>query len=248
MLAVTPELPSGGENLRRLVIVPGHGICREGCTSPQLAALDRSWIGAHPREAELLVQHMTSGVREAAMDPLALLVFSGGQTRVAAGPRAEGLSYLEVARNAAFWGEPAVSARVASEEYARDSFENLLASVARFAQASERWPERVTVVGWGFKAERFTLHARALGFDGRFHYISCNQPRDLTAARAGEDEKLRAVRLDPLCRGPRFSALRAARDPFARGLRYEGIDPALDDYLATLARGRSDPSPPWNPG
>ena len=40
--------------------------------------------------SKALVGHIQAGVRLMAFDPSALLVFSGGQTRAAAGPRDEG--------------------------------------------------------------------------------------------------------------------------------------------------------------
>ena len=48
----------------------------------------------------------------AALDPRALLIFSGGQTRAAAGPRNEGWSYYRVAEYFDWWGysgEPSCS-------------------------------------------------------------------------------------------------------------------------------------------
>lgn len=65
------------------------------------------------------------------MDPEALLLFSGGQTRRAAGPRSEGLSYWVVAEAAGWWGHEDVRNRTFTEEHARDSFENLLFSLCR---------------------------------------------------------------------------------------------------------------------
>jgi hypothetical protein len=37
--------------------------------------------------------------------------------------------------------------RVQTEEFARDSFENLLFSICRFRQVSQKYPERITIVG-----------------------------------------------------------------------------------------------------
>lgn len=44
--------------------------------------------------------------------------------------------------------------RVATEEYAMDSYENLLFAIARFHEVTGRWPERITVVGYGMKQKR----------------------------------------------------------------------------------------------
>jgi len=53
-----------------------------------------------PGEARSFIEHIRLGVEAVAADPKALLLFSGGQTRRAAGPRSEGLSYWVVAEAA----------------------------------------------------------------------------------------------------------------------------------------------------
>ncbi|WFD03333.1 hypothetical protein MOBT1_002022 [Malassezia obtusa] len=53
--------------------------------------------------------------------------------------------------------------RMTTENFALDSFENLLFSIARFREYTGFYPEKVTVVGYKFKEKRFRdLHARAL--------------------------------------------------------------------------------------
>ncbi|WFD00423.1 hypothetical protein MYAM1_003172 [Malassezia yamatoensis] len=71
--------------------------------------------------------------------------------------------------------------RMTTENFALDSFENLLFSIARFREYTGTYPETVTIVGYQFKEKRFRdLHARALRWpmhkpttDGtsRFNYI-----------------------------------------------------------------------------
>lgn len=51
----------------------------------------------------------------AARDPAALLLFSGGQTRKAAGPRSEGLSYWQVADAAGWFNLTDVRSRAFTE-------------------------------------------------------------------------------------------------------------------------------------
>ena len=70
-----------------LIIVPGHGVCRENRTAPDMAGLDTSWVGIFPGEGPCYVEHTQEGVRLASENPKALLVFSGGQTREDAGRR-----------------------------------------------------------------------------------------------------------------------------------------------------------------
>lgn len=118
------------------------------------------------------VSHIAAGVAEAAQDSEALLVFSGGQSRAAAGPRSEALSYWNVANHFDWWGTD-VAARAALEEHARDSFENLLFSLCRFREVTGRYPESVSVVGYDFKQRRFSeLHRAAVKLrQDQFHYV-----------------------------------------------------------------------------
>ena len=49
------------------------------------------------------------------------------------------------------------------QEHARDSFENLLFSLCRFHALTGRYPERLVIVSYEFKHERFaSIHAKAV--------------------------------------------------------------------------------------
>ncbi|CAD6885378.1 unnamed protein product [Tilletia laevis] len=53
--------------------------------------------------------------------------------------------------------------RMTTENYALDSFQNLLFSFARFREYTGHYPERITVVGYNVKRARFEeLHAKAI--------------------------------------------------------------------------------------
>lgn len=67
--------------------------------------------------------------------------------------------------------------RSGTEDFARDSFENLLFSVARFRELAGRLPERIVVVSFGFKAYRFTeLHRTAMRFPSERFYFAGLDP------------------------------------------------------------------------
>jgi hypothetical protein len=66
-------------------------------------------------EAQSFLDHIRLGIQAAARDPAALLLFSGGQTRKAAGPRSEGLSYWMAAEAAGWFGARQVRARAYTE-------------------------------------------------------------------------------------------------------------------------------------
>jgi hypothetical protein len=220
-----------------LIIVPGHGVCQAGCTSPALASLDASWTGIFPDEAPFYIEHIQAGVNAADDDKNALLIFSGGQTRQAAGPRSEAESYFEIARDAEWWGKESVAARALREEYARDSLENLLFSIALFIQHTSRWPERITLAGWRFKEKRFDLHRAALEFPAeQFHYLGVNDPTEpaLQTALAGEQRKLAAVHIDPFLSSDEWQQQRAERNPFQRQHPYLNADKQIDTVLMKM--------------
>lgn len=99
-----------------------------------------------------------------------------GQTRPSS-TTTEAESYLRLALSADLFQTAGSSfARVTTENYALDSFQNLLFSIARFREYTSRFPERITVVGYEFKRARFSdLHRVALRWPARkFEYIGVN--------------------------------------------------------------------------
>ena len=73
------------------------------------------------------------------------------ETRRAAGPRSEALSYWDAAEAMGWWGKPQVRPRAQLEAQARDSLENLMFALCRFRELSGAYPDHVTVVSFGFK-------------------------------------------------------------------------------------------------
>lgn len=66
------------------------------------------------------------------------------------------------------------SGYITTEEFALDSFQNLLFSIYRFKEFTSVYPTDITIVGFGFKKERFLkYHAKSIDFDiKRLGYIS----------------------------------------------------------------------------
>ncbi|KAG5356419.1 hypothetical protein CJU89_6161 [Yarrowia sp. B02] len=155
-----------------LVVVPCHGVWKPPRKSsaklPGLAYED--WVAGPFLEGktDILLKHISEGVRRASEDPHALLLFSGGQTSKAAGPVAEGTSYYLLAEALGL-----DLAQAAVEDYARDSYENLAFSIARFRELAGRLPAKITVVGYEFKRARFEqLHRPAVGYEEEnFEYV-----------------------------------------------------------------------------
>ncbi|CAO3665523.1 unnamed protein product [Rhizopus stolonifer] len=60
-----------------------------------------------------------------------------------------------------------------TEEFAKDSHENLLFSICRFSEMTGNYPSKVTVIGFEFKRKRFeTIHRSAIGYPiKQFEYV-----------------------------------------------------------------------------
>lgn len=58
-----------------------------------------------------------------------------------------------------------LSQRMITEEYARDSHENLLFSICRFSEMTGSYPNKITVVGFEFKRKRFEdIHRHSISY------------------------------------------------------------------------------------
>jgi hypothetical protein len=216
--------------LKNLITVAGHAIPRAffGLTA------DESWYLKHFQSGEgrCYVEHIQEGVRAAAWDREALLVFSGGQTDRAAGPRSEGAGYWLIADHFAWWGDTELRDRSTSEEFACDSLDNLRFSICRFREFTGAYRERITCVGWRFKEARFQIHREALRFPhGRFTYLGVNDPPRLDEALPFEAERRRLFQADPYGTGPEAATRRAMRNPFRRQHGYGASCPEIGPLL-----------------
>jgi hypothetical protein len=184
-----------------LVLVAGHAAFKkEVAEGPARPESGEPWV-LQPfqiGEAPFYVEHIRRGVVLTVNNPLALLVFSGGRTREEAGTWSEAKTYCEIARQAKWWVpeeksqlRDVIAGRATTEEYARDSFENLLFGICRFQQVTGDYPRIVTIVSWGFKRTRFELHRAATCLPpSRFRFDGFNDPLDLAGAWNGEKKAL----------------------------------------------------------
>jgi hypothetical protein len=201
----------------RLVLVPCHAVC----VTPEAddPADDAAWAlqTFQHGEPSFYIEHIRRAVEVAAQATEARLIFSGGMTRAEAGPVSEAESYFRVAERFDWWGFPEVSERAETEDFARDSFENLLFGLFRFRELTGTLPDWVTVVGWGFKCERFDLHRAAIGFPAEtFEYLGVNDPADLAGALVGEAKTIELFRADPCGETGVLAEKRRQRNPFNR--------------------------------
>ncbi|RIA93307.1 hypothetical protein C1645_690803 [Glomus cerebriforme] len=169
--------------LKDLIIVTGHAI--------YLGENEENWILEDYQkgngQVNTFIKHIKKGVELVKENEESLLIFSGGETRPSAGPRSEAQSYYALAQSLNLLSSTINSTaqtttsttqyplitRIITEEYARDSYENLLFSICRFNEYTNNYPRNITVIGFQFKKKRFLeLHRFALKFPlNRFNYI-----------------------------------------------------------------------------
>ncbi|KAI9476473.1 MAG: hypothetical protein EXX96DRAFT_577290 [Benjaminiella poitrasii] len=185
------------------VIIAGHAIYKG---SPNLDDItnDDNWIletYQQGGQVNTYIEHIRKGIDILKDDSNAVLIFSGGETRPSAGPRLESFSYWQIAQllldasnDIPMESKAGLSERMVTEEYARDSHENLLFSICRFAEMTGNYPEKVTVIGFEFKRRRFeNIHRYAIRYPiEQFHYIGID-PKDEDPSRE-EGELLNSLR------------------------------------------------------
>jgi hypothetical protein len=234
------------QELENLVVVAGHAVyVAEDFSAP---TADDSWYLQDNQKGEppFYVEHIREGVRLAAEDKASLLVFSGGQSRAAAGPQSEAFSYWRMAKHFQWWHHADLEPRVTTEEYARDSFENVLFSICRFYECVGRVPKRIRLISWAFKEPRFAMHRQAIRFPAeRFELVGVGNPVDLKSAEEGEQKAVVAFKAEPYGTGGRAARIRAQRDPFRRTPRYVASCAPLAGLLRHQGPELYDLKLPW---
>ncbi len=234
------------KELKNLILVAGHAVyVAENFDDP---ISDDSWFlqSFQRGEPPFYVEHIRSSVELAAADPYSLLVFSGGQTRVEAGPRSEAQSYWMTANHFLWWGRTSIELRATTEEFARDSFENVLFGICRFFECTQSYPEMITVVSWAFKERRFDLHRDAIRFPkSRFVFRGVNDPTNLAEAQKGEEKAIALFKEDPYGIGKSLGSKREERNPFNRQHPYECSNPKIGKLLRYRGIERFKGSLPW---
>lgn len=173
------------------IIVAGHAIYTGPDDIEQLTN-DKNWILESYQQGgqvNTFIQHIQKGVDVLKQDEKSVLIFSGyiftlvclkltligicsGETRPNAGPRSEAFSYWHIAQSLLHQDDSvsaevkaSISERMITEEYAKDSHENLLFSICRFSEMTGNYPNQISVVGFEFKRKRFEdIHRYSIGY------------------------------------------------------------------------------------
>lgn len=239
--------------LDHLIVVAGHAVLRLSKMNVADTS-DAGWYLLSYQQNQgfpaIITSHIKKGLELATKYKKSMLVFSGGQTRRDVGPTSEAASYYYLANDKQLLTN--LNERVYLEEYARDSFENLLFSVCRFREVEGYYPSRISVVGFDFKAKRYTdLHRKAIGYPaGNFSYIGVQSPSVFDQARAvkGEEDAYSSFQQDMYgCNDASLSDKRNKRNPFRRTVPYTLACPEMVDLLMWCGPASFDVDVlPWN--
>lgn len=144
-----------------------------------------------------------------------VLIISGGFTRKEI-KKSEARGMLDWAKDLELNLENFVKQKgVILEEYARDSFENLLFSLCQFYQIFKIFPKAIGVIAWKFKENRIRTIAKTLKLSN-FKYLAVGK-KDV------HDLGLAQFKNDPLHRGRKFAKKRIFRNPWKKGNPYKRI-------------------------
>ncbi|KAK9475854.1 hypothetical protein V1514DRAFT_264261, partial [Lipomyces japonicus] len=243
---------------RHLVIVAGHAIWK----GPQDGAtVNYANSGENIEEWNLkdfqkgqqatYVRHIEIGLDKIKSDTRSVLIFSGGQTAKSAGPLSEAQSYFSLARTRGIIPpDTAILSRITTEEFARDSFENLLFSICRFYEMTGNYPVQISVVSHEFKKKRFVdLHRAAIRYpEAQFIFHGLNPDGDVP----NEGERTNALvpfTNDPYgCFDEILLAKKRQRNPFRRQHPYTETCPELRSLLQFCSLDRSifNGTVPWD--
>lgn len=178
-----------------LVIVCGHGTY---CSSDD-PRKESTWIlekfrqsdhkTGKPGEHLTFVQHIIAGIEILKTDPTAFLIFSGGCTQNKI-PATEGSSYARACHQLGYDDH---ADRCSIDNYATDSFQNLLFSMLEFKRWVGRYPRTITVITHAFKERRFLeCHGPAIRWpQERLRIVGINPSftrKELEAVQKGEHE------------------------------------------------------------
>lgn len=229
-------------SLDHLVIVPCHGIWQGGVNGD-----DRNeWVLA-PFQIEgedhlCFKQHLLQAFDITKSQSNSLMIISGGKTK-ADTPLSEAHSYYQLLVNIV--GKNETLARVKLEEYAKDSFENVLFLFCRFFEVAGRYPDKVTIVGFEFKRYRFLMNhlQYAMNFPLTKAVYIGNSP---TPSEARKDEyfkelhqseyahAIRHFEIDFYGRRDPLLKKKISRNPYDEHHSYIVSNPLLAEFLLAI--------------
>lgn len=245
-------------NYTHLIIVPCHGIWKgdipdNGFSIGNTSSGDdhNQWLLA-PFQLEgkdhlCFKDHILKGFQLLTTDPNSILMPSGGQTKADI-QLSESQSYLNLLNLVMGSATDSYKSRIILENYARDSFENVIYLICRFYEVTGCYPQNITIIGFEFKRSRFLKYhlEQALNYPlDLVEYIgNCpTPPQEIHQAYFKEldnSEYQFAVKLfqqdwygikDPLLKK------RVGRNPFNQKNNYGTTNPTLEGFIKAITDG-----------
>ncbi|CDK25765.1 unnamed protein product [Kuraishia capsulata CBS 1993] len=247
-----------------LIMVPCHGIWDSkvySSANPKPAKAGEAVNEWHLASFQIptkdnisFIEHAKIAIDEFKKDKdNSVLVFSGGFTKAGV-EQSESRSYFELSRALGLLDTEDEHAGVECEEYARDSYENVLFSLLKFRKTTGSFPTKYTIVGFEFKRHRFIeQHLKVLQFTNVNYltygpvfpddydysgYSSVQEAQDaFFKDLEGSEDRFAVQPFNEFRFGQGGSVLkkRLSRDPYSRGLEdyFTGVT-AGDGILKTL--------------
>lgn len=227
--------------MNHLVIVPCHGIWKGPKNGTKSGENQLEWYLA-PFQLEgndhlCFKQHLLDAV--GLVDNHTAIVISGGKTKKEL-DKSEAQSYYDLLQEIS---QKSLES-ILLEEYARDSFENVIFLLARFHQQYHQFPKYITIIGFEFKRKRFLtnhLH-QALGWDlNTVKYIG-NAPTPETNDRqyfqeleqSEYDFAVKYFEQDWYgCKDPLLKK-KVSRNPFNQNHNYGQTNPQLFEFFEAV--------------
>lgn len=221
------------------IIVCCHGIFT-GKGSPSEA---RSWLlqpYQSDEEPRQYIAHCKAGIALAYQQERSCLIFSGGYTYAESPDISEARSYYQAATQAELF-PPDFPSPILLEEYARDSFENILLSLLCFHDEFGYYPRSLSIVSWQFKSERLQLHCQALQLPSTmYNIIGVENPADMAKVEPAERRVREFFSADPFGLYSPLADKRQQRNPFSREIAYK-------NYAKTINLcNNKERTFPWN--
>ncbi|KAI5966287.1 uncharacterized protein KGF55_000596 [Candida pseudojiufengensis] len=236
---------SNSKTPNHLILVPCHGIYKRGDPKQR-----NSWHLANfqiqGNDHLCFIEHIERAHAELEKNPNAYLIFSGGETKIEAGPISEAFSYFKLYQE--LYNEKVDYLKCTTENYATDSFENVIYSFCRFYEVHGVYPEMVTIVGFEFKRDRFLkLHLhQALGYSVSAVIYIGNSPKLIDSSKEEEEKYFKDLRnaeynnayelfkSDWYGIGHKLSKKKISRNPFRRHHGYEQVNHKLVNLLRAM--------------
>lgn len=209
---------SSTESPKRLLILCCHCVYHEG-----------NIYSEFPEDKPVYEQHLRESIRALQEGHYDVLIVSGGFTKGELG-KSEARGMLDWAKDLNL-----NTAGVLLEEYARDSFENVLFSMCRFFQEYKQFPRSVGVCSWKSKKRRFEIIADALRLPN-YSFLGIGEKEEIDEREA---KLLDIVIDDPLHCKPSLAYVRRKRDPWNKGNPYAEINEFSDMFsILDLMEGK----------